>query len=237
MRLSLYRDGLCEAASKRSEALERYGGEQVEVVVATRTIHPGETLDPSNCTTKTWLSDLLPDGALMELSEMEGKQATSLILEGEVVSQSRFNNEPKSSISLQDTWRSRCQRKTSRQWVDASAQEARSTYTPPGAKTACLGRDLEVLATSADNDESSSRTKLTWITLAVKPEKAQEFVTASESLAIYFTLPSGKSQETPAQEGKAAKNEQGANTENKTEQQNAPEKTDANQQNTTIELK
>ena len=82
-----------EADSKRSEALERYGGEQVEVVVATRTIHPGETLDPSNCTTKTWLSDLLPDGALMELSEMEGKQATSLILEGEVVSQSRFNNE------------------------------------------------------------------------------------------------------------------------------------------------
>ena len=82
-----------EADSKRSEALERYGGEQVEVVVATRTIHPGETLDPSNCTTKTWLSDLLPDGALMELSEMEGKQATSLILEGEVVSQGRFNNE------------------------------------------------------------------------------------------------------------------------------------------------
>ena len=113
-----------EADSKRSEALERYGGEQVEVVVATRTIHPGETLDPSNCTTKTWLSDLLPDGALMELSEMEGKQATSLILEGSTT-------KPKSSISLQDTWRSRCQRKTSRQWVDASAQEARSTYTPP----------------------------------------------------------------------------------------------------------
>ena len=112
-----------EADSKRSEALERYGGEQVEVVVATRTIHPGETLDPSNCTTKTWLSDLLPDGALMELSEMEGKQATSLILEGEVVSQSRFNNETQEldipagyvAIAL----------------PAEDIQEARSTYTPP----------------------------------------------------------------------------------------------------------
>lgn len=100
-----------EADSKRSEALERYGGEQVEVVVATRTIHPGETLDPSNCTTKTWLSDLLPDGALMELSEMEGKQATSLILEGEVVSQSRLTTKPKRLVSLQDMWRSRASRR------------------------------------------------------------------------------------------------------------------------------
>lgn len=95
---------------------------------------------------------------------------------------------------------------------------------PPERRPPVWGRDLEVLATSADNDESSSRTKLTWITLAVKPEKAQEFVTASESLAIYFTLPSGKSQEASAQEGEAAKNEQGANTENKTEQQNAPKR-------------
>ena len=65
-----------EADSKRSEALERYGGEQVEVVVATRTIHPGETLDPSNCTTKTWLSDLLRrrlDGA-----QRDGRKASHL---------------------------------------------------------------------------------------------------------------------------------------------------------------
>lgn len=188
-----------EADSKRSEALERYGGEQVEVVVATRTIHPGETLDPSNCTTKTWLSDLLPDGALMELSEMEGKQATSLILEGEVVSQSRFNNETQ-ELDIPAGYVAIALPAEDIQAVGGriSAGSKVDVYAT-GAKTACLGRDLEVLATSADNDESSSRTKLTWITLAVKPEKAQEFVTASESLAIYFTLPSGKSQETPAQ--------------------------------------
>ena len=158
-----------EADSKRSEALERYGGEQVEVVVATRTIHPGETLDPSNCTTKTWLSDLLPDGALMELSEMEGKQATSLILEGEVVSQSRFNNETQ-ELDIPAGYVAIALPAEDIQAVGGriSAGSKVDVYAT-GAKTACLGRDLEVLATSADNDESSSRTKLTWITLAVKP--------------------------------------------------------------------
>lgn len=168
---------------------------------------------------------------------MEGKQATSLILEGEVVSQSRFNNETQ-ELDIPAGYVAIALPAEDIQAVGGriSAGSKVDVYAT-GAKTTCLGRDLEVLATSADNDESSSRTKLTWITLAVKPEKAQEFVTASESLAIYFTLPSGKSQETPAQEGEAVKNEHDVNTENKTEQQNTPEKTDANQQNTTIELK
>ena len=173
----------------------------------------------------------------MDLSEMEGKQATSLILEGEVISQSRFNNEtqeldiPAGQVAIAlpaEDIQAVGGRISAGSKVDVYAT---------GTKTTCLGRDLEVLATSADNDESSSRTKLTWITLAVEPEKAQEFVTASESLAIYFTLPSGKSQEAPAQEGETAKSEQGTNTASENEQQNTPEKTDANKQNTTIELK
>ena len=168
---------------------------------------------------------------------MEGKQATSLILEGEVVSQSRFNNETQ-ELDIPAGYVAIALPAEDIQAVGGriSAGSKVDVYAS-GAKTTCLGRDLEVLATSADNDESSSRTKLTWITLAVKPEKAQEFVTASESLAIYFTLPSGKSQEAPAQEGEAVKNEQDANTENKTEGQNAPEKTDTDEQSTTIELK
>jgi pilus assembly protein CpaB len=181
-----------EAESKRAEALQRYGGEQVEVLVATKTIHPGEALDPSNCTTTTWLSDLLPEGALLNMDETEGKQATSLILQGEVISSSRFDNEtkeldiPAGSVA-----------------IALPAQEVQAVggsitvgskvdVYATGAKTTCLGRDLEVLATSAGTEESSSRSKITWVTLAVDPEKTQEFVAASQSMDIYFTLPSAK---------------------------------------------
>lgn len=181
-----------EADSKRNEALQRYGGEQVEVLVASRTIHPGEALDASNCSTKTWLSDLLPEGALLSLDETEGKQATSLILQGEVVSKSRFDNETQEldvpaglvaiALPAQDV-----------QAVGGSITAGTKVDVyATGSKTTCLGRDLEVLATSAGTDESSSRSKITWVTLAVEPEKTQEFVAASQSMEIYFTLPSAK---------------------------------------------
>lgn len=184
-----------EADSKRNEALQRYGGEQVEVLVASRTIHPGEMLDPSNCTTKTWLSDLLPEEALLSMEEAEGKQATSLILQGEVVSKSRFNNETKEldipagfvaiALPAQDV-----------QAVGGSITAgSKVDVYATGNKTTCLGRDLEVLATSAGGEEGSSRSKITWVTLAIKPEKTQEFVTASQSMEIYFALPSAKEAE------------------------------------------
>lgn len=181
-----------EADSKRSEALQRYGGEQVDVLVATRTIHPGETLSPSNCTSKTWLSDLLPEDALLSLDDAEDKQATSLILQGEVISNSRFNNETKEldipaglvaiALPAQDV-----------QAVGGSlGAGSKVDVYATGTKTTCLGRNLEVLATSAGSDESSTRSKITWVTLAVEPEKSQEFVAASQSMEIYFTLPSVK---------------------------------------------
>lgn len=181
-----------EADSKRNEALQRYGGEQVEVLVASRTIHPGETLDPSNCTTKTWLSDLLPEEALLSMEEAEGKQATSLILQGEVVSKSRFNNETKEldipagfvaiALPAQDV-----------QAVGGSITKgSKVDVYATGNKTTCLGRDLEVLATSAGTEDSSTHSKITWVTLAIEPKKTQEFVTASQSMEIYFALPSAK---------------------------------------------
>ena len=197
-----------EADSKRTEALQRYGGEQVEVLVATKTIHPGETLDPSNCTTTTWLSDLLPEGALMNIDETAGKQATSLILQGEVISSSRFDNEtkeldiPAGSVAIalpaQDV-----------QAVGGSITVgSKVDVYATGTKTTCLGRDLEVLATSAGTEESSTRSKITWVTLAVDPEKTQEFVAASQSMDIYFTLPSAKPKELTGNMTEQASSEQ-----------------------------
>lgn len=201
-----------EADSKRNEALMRYGGEQVDVLIATRDIHPGEALSPSNCQSKTWLSDLLPQNAILALDEVNGKQATSLILQGEVVSSSRFNNEtqelniPAGFVAIA---------------LPAQDVQAVGGNLSPGSKvnvyatgnsTSCLGTGIEVLATSAGTDEASSSSRITWVTLAVRPEKAQEFVAASQSMEIYFTLPSANQTKTA--------NNTSAETGNKTEKKN-----------------
>lgn len=218
-----------EADSKRSEALQRYGGEQVEVLVATRTIHPGETLDISNCTKKTWLSDLLPEDALLDLDDAESRQATSLILEGEVVSKSRFNNETK-ELDIPAGLVAIALPAEEVQAVGGSIiAGSRVDVYATGNQTTCLGKNLEVLATSAGEDESSSRSKITWVTLAVKPEKSQEFVAASQSMKIYFTLPSDK-ERTKTNESKKSESKD-ESTQNDTSQQAGSAKTNGTNQN------
>ena len=64
-----------EADEARIEAMQRYGGEQVDVLVATKDIYPGETVDASNAEVKTWLSDLLPSGCVTSFDDVKGVQA------------------------------------------------------------------------------------------------------------------------------------------------------------------
>ena len=49
-----------EVDAARAEALERYGGDQVEVCVAKRDLAAGEVVDASAVVTKMWVADLLP---------------------------------------------------------------------------------------------------------------------------------------------------------------------------------
>lgn len=57
-----------------------------------------------------------------------------------------------------------------------------------GATTTRIGSSVLVLATNADTTDSK-KTSVSWVTLAVPLDQSQEFVTASQSMDIYFTLP------------------------------------------------
>jgi pilus assembly protein CpaB len=46
-----------------------------------------------------------------------------------------------------------------------------------------------VLATSASGSEGSQAAKISWVTLAVEPERVEEYVSASQQMELYFTLP------------------------------------------------
>ena len=172
-----------EADSARAEAMERYGGEQVEVLVATKDIFPGETLTSSNTTMKTWLSDLLPEECVTNFDEVKGLQVSSLVISGEAISTKRFSGEttplnvPEGCVALSvpaEDVQAVGGALTAGMLVDVYAT---------GSETARIGDGLLVLAT---NVEAS------WVTLAVPLEQSQEFVTASQSMEIYFTLPSSE---------------------------------------------
>lgn len=178
------------ADEARAEALDRYGGEQIEVCVALRDIAIGEKIDATNTTTKLWVADLLPEGAIESFSEVSGKEATSLILSGEVLSEKRFLNSEKSwdipeglcvmSVPAKDV-----------QTVGGSlAAGMKVDVYATGTTTELLAEEVLVITTNTDGDENSG-SPVSWVTLALEPKTVQEVISASQKMELYFVLPSG----------------------------------------------
>lgn len=59
---------------ERSDTLKRYGGEMVALVVARRTIEPGEVLSLSDLEMRDWISSLAPEGAVLDLNDAVGRE-------------------------------------------------------------------------------------------------------------------------------------------------------------------
>ena len=63
-----------EADRVRSETLARYGGEVVTLVVSATPLEPGDVATATNVTTREWLADLAPEGALTNLDDVIGRE-------------------------------------------------------------------------------------------------------------------------------------------------------------------
>ena len=185
-----------EANAARAEALARYGGEQVEVCVATRDVAAGERIDISAMEKRLWIADLLPDGAVREASDVAGKTATSSILKGEVVSSKRFE----SSHSVLDIPAGKEALSVPAKAVQAVGGAVSSgmvvdVYSSGDTTTKPLVRDVVVLDTSVGNAGSLISGDSGWITLAIDPEHVQEIIAASNATSLYFVIPGESARE------------------------------------------
>lgn len=179
-----------EADQARAEALSRYGGEQVEVCVAARDIAPGETVDAAAVEVRLWVADLLPADAATSADDVVGLQATSSILEGEVVSLRRFESE----AALVDVPEGLTAVSVPAENVQAVggavAPGARiDVYATGATSTSLIGEGVLVLATSASASAEAPGAAVTWLTLAVEPGAVQELVAAAQGMELYFALP------------------------------------------------
>lgn len=180
-----------QADSERAAALERFGGEQVEVCVATRDIAPGETISTANVATRAWVADLLPDQPLT-MDEAQGKIATSSIVSGEVLCAKRFSE----STEMIEVPEGLCAVSLPAEDVNAvgGAIERGSkvdVYLAGASSTTPLATEVLVLATSAGSASGSGK-KISWITVAVEAERVAEFVSAAEQGNLYYTIPGEK---------------------------------------------
>ncbi len=179
-----------EAQAYRREAMERYGGEQTEVCVASRDIAAGETIGDSAVETRTWLAALLPEGAVASPAEVVGRQAGSSILEGEVVTAKRLEAS-QAALQVPDGLVA----------VSVPAREVQAiggalapgmradVYAIGATSTSKLLSEALIVATSASSAELSGPSAISWVTLAVSPSAVEELIAAAEGMELYFVLP------------------------------------------------
>ena len=204
-----------QADAARAEALARYGGEQVEVCVATRDISAGERVDLSAVETKLWVADLLPEEALQSSGDAVGKVATSSILKGEVVSAKRFES-VRDSLDVPAGKEAVSVPAKAVQAVGGAIRPGMSVdvYSSGDTSTSAIARSVLVLATSVGESGSLVSTESGWITLAVAPEKVQEIIAASNKTSLYFVLPgveeNEEDQESPTSSASSSSSESAA---------------------------
>lgn len=178
------------ADSARAEALARFGGEQVEVCVATRDIAPGERVDLSAIETKLWIADLLPEGSMQSSADIAGQVATSAIIKGEVISSKRFESE-RASLEVPAGKEAVSVPAKTVQAVGGAIRAGMSVdvYSSGSSGTSLIAGNVVVLDTSMGDSGFITSSDTGWITLGVEPEKVQELVAASNKTTLYFVLP------------------------------------------------
>lgn len=170
---------------QRAQAMERYGGEQAQVIVATCDINPGDEITPANSESTTWLVDMLPDGAVYERSQITGQRATTIIKSGEVLNLSRFDEPEEEETAIPPGM---C-------GVGVEVQDSQTA-------TSALekGSTVDVYAVSKDKVErlcvhapvissENSSGHSYWVTLAVKPDQVKEVLSTSKNASLYLVLP------------------------------------------------
>ena len=205
-----------QADAARAEALARYGGEQVEVCVATRDIAMGERVDLAAVETKLWVADLLPEGALQSSGDVVGKTATSSILKGEVVSAKRFES-ARDSLDVPAGKEAVSVPAKAVQAVGGAIRPGMSVdvYSSGDTTTSAIARSVLVLATSVGDGGSLVSAESGWVTLAVAPDKVQEIIAASNKTSLYFVLP-GAEEKQEKQEASASSASSAASSSSKT---------------------
>lgn len=191
-----------EAQTQRAAAIEHYGGERVQVVVAASDVEVGETLSQDNTRLEEWLVDLLPEAdAATAFDQVQGRVAQTDIKKNEPVLLERVGD-GSSRITVPDG-------------LEAVTVSSDDVLAVGGAiragslvdvyvetaqgKVVLLGQKILVLETNGSDSVDSSGKQLSWVTLAVTPKSTAELLSASVKGTIHLVLPSSTVQKGGAQ--------------------------------------
>lgn len=179
-----------EAAMARASAIQRYGGERVRVLVASKPISIGSPIDASNASVQEWLVDFLPQGtAAQSIDQLDGLVAQSEMRMNEPILLERVGD-GSSRITVPDGLAAASVSSDDVLAVGGAirAGSVVDVYVESASgEISMLGEHILVLETSTL--ESSKDKQISWVTLAVKPSSVSDLIAASAKGTIHFVLP------------------------------------------------
>lgn len=193
-----------QADAARAEAIARFGGEQASACVMTRDVAAGERVDASAVEMRTWVSDLLPQDAVLDAKDAIGKTATSALFKGEVVTTKHFDGSSEALDVPEGMAAVSLPAKATAAVGGAIAPGSHvDIYATGNTATKRVAQDVLVLDTSLAEGSSATASSTAWITVAVNSSSVQELIASSNSTDLYFSLPAQTNeQQTDKGEGK-----------------------------------
>ena len=178
-----------EAEKSRAEAIQKYGGELTSILVATKQIEPGETLSSSNTQLKSWISDLIPEGAITNPESVMGRTVSSVIGVGMPVVSLHLRSVA-SQISIPENLVgltiSHGEKYGLAERLSAGTKLA--AYEVTDSLITCIASDIAVLS---DDSEGTLYTSSS-VTLGLTPEQVPAVLSAYARGTLRFTLPGSK---------------------------------------------
>lgn len=178
-----------DAEKSRAEAIQKYGGELTSILVATKQIEPGETLSSSNTQVKSWISDLIPEGAITNPESVMGRTVSSVIGVGMPVVSLHLRSVA-SQISIPENLVgltiSHGEKYGLAERLSAGTKLA--AYEVTDSLITCIASDIAVLS---DDTEGALYTSSS-VTLGLTPEQVPAVLSAYARGTLRFTLPGSK---------------------------------------------
>lgn len=176
-----------EAERARAEALERYGGEVVSLVVATETIEAGGVIDRSNVAERDWVSDLAPADAVTGIDSVLGDEVSVPVSAGVPLTALNFRDAEDAVEVPAD--RMALSVPVSDDMGIASSMEVGATlaaYEVSDMGVRLLADDLQVLASPQSSGGPLSSGS---VTVAVAPADVAQILAASGEGSLRLALP------------------------------------------------
>lgn len=184
---------------------DRFGSDLVEVVVAAEDVPVGEKIGPDNTVNAYWLESLLPEGAVRagDAKTVRDKRAGSIMLKGEPVTSRRLTTGTLNTIEVAEGLSAvsiRCDAVTALGGeieVGMQVDVLGSMAGGPVDRIVSGAQILSFSSASTSREEqgavsSGFRTatpEVSWVTLAVPSELAQQLVSVYTYGSIHLVLP------------------------------------------------